>query len=174
MTITLTMFIELTDHLRCPADHDESFLVLLPDSMEGRSVRTGQLGCPVCGRTFQLADGVFDTGDAPRAGCGSGSALDADALTALVGLSGPGGYLALVGPVLRSGARSPSCNPGSGAGGGQSAGPEVTDAPEISVIRGGRIPIKSDRCGAWCWAGPSPTIPTGSRKRRGWCCRACG
>jgi hypothetical protein len=24
------MFIELTDHFRCPADHDESFLVLLP------------------------------------------------------------------------------------------------------------------------------------------------
>ena len=25
------MFIELTDHLRCPEDHEESFLVLLPD-----------------------------------------------------------------------------------------------------------------------------------------------
>ena len=62
------MFIELTDHLRCPADHDESFLVLLPDRMEGRSVRTGHLGCPVCGRTFQLADGVLDTGDAPAPG----------------------------------------------------------------------------------------------------------
>jgi hypothetical protein len=27
------LFIELTDHLRCPNDHDESFLVLLPDLM---------------------------------------------------------------------------------------------------------------------------------------------
>ena len=56
------MFIELTDHLRCPADHDESYLVLLPDQMEGRSVRAGQLGCPVCGRTYQLTDGVLDLG----------------------------------------------------------------------------------------------------------------
>ena len=40
------MFIELTDHLRCPADHDESYLVLLPDRMEGRSVRDGPPGLP--------------------------------------------------------------------------------------------------------------------------------
>ena len=38
------MFIELTDHLRCPADHAESYLVLLPDRMDGRSVREGRLG----------------------------------------------------------------------------------------------------------------------------------
>jgi len=57
------MFIELTDHLRCPADHDEAFLVLLPDRVEGRSVRTGTLGCPICDRRFALQDGVLDTGD---------------------------------------------------------------------------------------------------------------
>ena len=51
------MFIELTDHLRCPADHTESYLVLLPDEMQDRSVRTGRLGCPVCGRTYVLTDG---------------------------------------------------------------------------------------------------------------------
>ena len=33
------MFIELTDYLRCPADHAESYLVLLPDEMQERSVR---------------------------------------------------------------------------------------------------------------------------------------
>ena len=44
------MYIELTDHLRCPENHEERFLVLLPDRVEDRSVRTGQLGCPVCGR----------------------------------------------------------------------------------------------------------------------------
>src|SRR5215203_2400803 len=92
------MFIELTDHLRCPNDHDESFLVLLPDVIEGRSVQTGQLGCPICGRTFQLVDGVLDTGDSPPAG-GIASALDAGTLTTLVGLHGQGGYLALVGAV---------------------------------------------------------------------------
>ena len=93
------MFIELTDHLRCPADLDESFLVLLPDKMEGRSVLTGNLGCPVCGRTFELKDGVLDTGGGPPSDANARTALDADALTTLVGLHGPGGYLALVGPV---------------------------------------------------------------------------
>ncbi len=42
------MHIELTDLLRCPADHDEAFLVLLPDRMEGRRVLAGHLGCPMC------------------------------------------------------------------------------------------------------------------------------
>ncbi len=136
------MFIELTDHLRCPGDHDESFLVLLPDRMEGRSVRTGHLGCPVCGRTFQLADGVLDTGDAPAPAVESGSVLDADALTALAGLHGPGGYLALVGPVaslwsdvaeLNAGVALVAVNPPA----------SVSDAAELSVLRGARLPIKS-------------------------------
>src|SRR6185295_15348935 len=106
------MFIELTDHLRCPADHDESFLVLLPGTMEGRSVRTGELGCPVCGRTFELADGVLDVGVAPAPGSGKGSALDAEGLTALVGRHGPGGYLTLVGPLASLWREVAALNPG--------------------------------------------------------------
>src|SRR5215213_2039710 len=91
------MFIELTDHLRCPAGHDEAFLVLLPERLEGRSVRTGTLGCPVCDRRFALHDGILDTGGAPPArGDGPGK-LSPEALAPLVGLSGPGGYLVLVG-----------------------------------------------------------------------------
>jgi len=106
------MFIELTDHLRCPADHDESFMVLLPGKMEGRSVRTGHLGCPVCGRTFQLTDGVLDIGDAPASGAVGGSVLDAEALTTLTGLHGPGGYLTLVGPVASLWSDVAVLNPG--------------------------------------------------------------
>jgi uncharacterized protein YbaR (Trm112 family) len=136
------MFIELTDHLRCPADHDESFLVLLPDHMEGRSVRTGHLGCPVCGRTFELADGVLDTGETPAVDAAGASSLDADAVTALVGLHGPGGYLTLVGPVgalwseiaeLNPGVALVAVNPPQG----------VADNAGLSVLRGGRLPIKS-------------------------------
>ena len=135
------MFIELTDHLRCPADHDESFLVLLPDKMEGRSVRSGHLGCPVCGRAFELKDGVLDTGDAPVM-AESASVLDADALTTLAGLHGPGGYLTLVGPVaalwsdvaeLIPGVALVAVNPPD----------SVADTAELSVLRGGRLPIKS-------------------------------
>lgn len=136
------MFIELTDHLRCPADHDESFLVLLPDKMEGRSVLTGNLGCPVCGRTFELKDGVLDTGGGPPSDANARTALDADALTTLVGLHGPGGYLALVGPVaalsndvaqLVPGVALVAVNPP----------PAVRDSPGLSILRGGRLPIKS-------------------------------
>jgi uncharacterized protein YbaR (Trm112 family) len=135
------VFIELTDHLRCPADHDESFLVLLPDTMDGRSVRTGHLGCPVCGRTFGLVEGVLDTGDAPAV-VDSRSAMDADALTTLAGLHGPGGYLTLVGPVaslwrdvteLIPGVALVAVNPPA----------TVSDTAELSVLRGGRLPIKS-------------------------------
>ena len=135
------MFIELTDHLRCPAEHDESFLVLLPGLMEGRSVRTGDLGCPVCGRTFQIKDGVFDTGDAPTFK-DNGSVLDADALTALIGLSGPGGYLTLVGAAgalwsqvaeQNSGVALVAVNPPA----------SVVEGSGISVIRSGRLPLKS-------------------------------
>jgi uncharacterized protein YbaR (Trm112 family) len=136
------MFIELTDHLRCPSDHDESFLVLLPDRVEGRRVIEGRLGCPVCERTFELSDGVLDTGDVAEPHGSPPSALDAEALTALVGLSGPGGYLALVGSVaglwkeiaaLNQGVALVAVNPG----------PAVTDAPGISVLLSGRIPLKS-------------------------------
>jgi uncharacterized protein YbaR (Trm112 family) len=137
------MFIELTDHLRCPADHDEAFLVLLPDRVEGRSVRTGTLGCPVCDRRFELQDGVLDTGDAPSPGAGAGPGkLTAEALAPLVGLNGPGGYLVLVGPpaalwrdvaALVPGVALVAVNPP----------PEVVDEAGISVLRGGRLALKT-------------------------------
>lgn len=136
------MFIELTDHLRCPAEHDESFLVLLPDRIEGRSVRDGQLGCPICGRTFALRDGVLDTGDAPELAAPPATALDADGLTALTGLHGPGGYLALVGAVAALWRGFGELNPGVALVAVNPI-PEVEDVPGISVLRSGRIPLKS-------------------------------
>jgi uncharacterized protein YbaR (Trm112 family) len=135
------MFIELTDHLRCPEDHDESFLVLLPDKMEGRFVRTGQLGCPVCGRTFELVDGVFDAGSGPEPGK-QPTALTAEAATVLAGLSGPGGYLALVGPPASLGREITERMPGVAL---VAVNPpaDMADGDGVSVIRSGRIPLKS-------------------------------
>ena len=136
------MFIELTDHLRCPVDHEESFLVLLPDQVENRSVLTGQLGCPVCGRTFELKNGVLDLGGALDWSDNGDSLLDAAAITALTGLHGPGGYLTLVGNVasmwrevaeLNPGVALVAVNPPSG----------IAEAPGISVLRAGRLPLKS-------------------------------
>ncbi|HEX6643815.1 MAG TPA: hypothetical protein VF037_04010 [Gemmatimonadales bacterium] len=134
------MFIELADHLRCPADHPEQFLVLLPGRMVDRSVREGVLGCPVCGREFALEDGVLDVGGGP--GDVRDSALDADAAVALAGLSGPGGYVAVAGGLgarheelaaALPGIRIAAVNPP----------PSVEDGGEFSVLRGGMLPLRS-------------------------------
>jgi len=135
------MFIELTDHLRCPADHEESFLVLLPERLEDRSVRVGRLGCPVCGRTFGVTDGVLDLGGESPETAVSG-ALDPAALTALVGLSGPGGYLVLVGGPGACWREVAALNPGVGLVAMNPPG-DVRDEPGVSVLRGGRLPIRS-------------------------------
>jgi hypothetical protein len=135
------MFIELTDHLRCPAEHEEAFLVLLPDVVEGRWVRSGTLGCPICDRRFTIADGVLHVRDAP-APPSAATALSADALTSLVGLGGPGGYLVLVGPPaagwrdvaeLAPGVALVAVNPPD----------EVRDGGGVSVVRAGRLPLKT-------------------------------
>ena len=136
------MFIELTDHLRCPADHDESYLVLLPERMESRSVKAGELGCPICGRTYQLVDGVFQAGDPPALPESRAATLDAEGLHALTGLGGPGGYMALVGRVAALWREVSELNPGVALV-AINPDPEVPDAPGISVIRSARIPLKS-------------------------------
>jgi uncharacterized protein YbaR (Trm112 family) len=135
------MFIELTDHLRCPADHPEGYLVLLPDEMRDRSVRAGSLGCPVCGRTYTVEDGVLDLGggDAPLP---ADTLLTPEALSALVGLGGPGGYLVLVGRPAAGWREVARLNPGVGlVAVNPPAG--VVDEPGISVLRGGALPLKS-------------------------------
>lgn len=140
------MFIELTDHLRCPAEHEEQFLVLLPDRLEGRSVVEGHLGCPVCGRTFALQDGVLDIGgepdlDEPGPGVPV-SSLAPDALVALAGVNGPGGYLVLVGPPARQWRAVAGLLPGVGLV-AVNPGQGTRDESGLSVLRGGRLPLKS-------------------------------
>ncbi|HEX9895379.1 MAG TPA: hypothetical protein VGA78_15730 [Gemmatimonadales bacterium] len=89
------MFIELTDHLRCPADHDEAYLVLLPDRSVGRDVVAGHLGCPVCGWNTSFTQGQVDFGGGTPAS--GDTALSPEAVHAFLGLGGPGGFVALVG-----------------------------------------------------------------------------
>lgn len=135
------MFIELTDHLRCPEEHEEAYLVLLPDSVVERSVRAGELGCPVCHRTLCIRDGILDTGDAPPPDAAEPS-LDGGSVAALTGLGGPGGYLVLVGSIagrwreveaVLNGVSMVAVN-----------GPvSLADARGLSVLRSSRLPVKS-------------------------------
>jgi len=102
--------IELTEMLRCPERHEEGFLVLSTGEMRGRMVRSGMLGCPVCGKEYPIVRGVahFSGGgmrDAGSVAAGEPTHLasrishpaDVQTLQALLDLSGPGGYVLLLG-----------------------------------------------------------------------------
>jgi len=136
------MFIELTDHLICPAAHEEQYLVLLPGTMEGRRVVTGELGCPVCGRIVRVREGVVEFDSAPPVPSPGPSPLSAEAVTAFLALSGPGGFVALAGAAAPLAGelieRIPGVsfilvNPPSG----------TSDSIAASVVRAPRLPLKS-------------------------------
>lgn len=134
------MFIELTDHLRCPEDHDESFLVLLPGRMEGRRVTEGTIGCPVCHREVAIADGILAFGSAH--GAHRPADLTADAACTLLGLGGPGGYLALVGGAGVLAEEVAASLPGVSLV-LVNPPPGVPDSPWASVVRAPRLPLKA-------------------------------
>ena len=134
------MFIELTDILRCPADHEEGVLVLLPDGVRDRQVQGGHLGCMDCGQVFPILEGVAQFSDAPPPG-ESSTRLTGEAMAALLGLGGPGGYVAIVGGAASGwqafaaavgGVHVLAVNPPEGLPGGGG----------VSVVRGGTIPVK--------------------------------
>ena len=104
------MHIELTEMLRCPESHREDVMVLSTGEMLGRMVRFGIVGCPVCRKEFLIKDGIVDfTGP----GTGEGGRVRSRAtpppspvpspveLQALLELSGPGGFVVLVGDATR-------------------------------------------------------------------------
>ncbi len=99
------MFIELAEYLRCPADHEEqTYCVVVPDTMDDRDVRTGSIGCPICKREYSIIDGEARFGSLPPQVSGepaSDALLDAETLHALLGLAGPGGYVVLLGTAGR-------------------------------------------------------------------------
>lgn len=150
------MFIELTDHLRCPAEHDEAYLVLLPERMDGRVVRDGSLGCPVCGTVVRVTGGTVAFDATPPSS--EATALTAEAIAAFLGLSGPGGYVALAGPAasplpalasLLEGVHLVAVNPPAAI---------QPDRP-ASVLRAGRWPLKSAACRGVVVSGASDRDP---------------
>src|SRR5207247_11240286 len=104
--------------LRCPEPHEENVLVMSTGEMRGRMVRSGILGCPVCHREYPIVKGVvhFSGGEGtPLRDKSTQSlrgvpsppsslpalAVDAQTLQALLDLSGPGGYVVLLGSAAR-------------------------------------------------------------------------
>lgn len=135
------MFIELTDHLRCIADHDEQFVILLPDRMDGRRVMAGTIGCPVCGTTVAVVEGAMDFGGSPAPPSGATN-LSAEGIVTLLGLEGAGGFIAVLGAAgglvdqlaaRLPGARFVLINPPAAVVGSETA----------SVVRAGRLPVKA-------------------------------
>lgn len=106
------MHIELTEMLRCPERHEEGYLVMSTGEMLGRMVRSGMVGCPQCGREYPILKGIVrfsgsgERGAVPR-GATEGPAprsqlpVDGATLQALLDLSGPGGYVVLLGSAAR-------------------------------------------------------------------------
>ncbi|HEX5577885.1 MAG TPA: hypothetical protein VFX40_05875 [Gemmatimonadaceae bacterium] len=119
------MFIELIDLLRCPVPHEDSWLVAAFTDMDGRFVRKGKLGCPVCSKTYPIIDGTAFFAPARSADATSPAAASEDEVVraaALLGLTRPGALVVIV---------------GSSAGAAQLA--EMTESKVIVVNPGTRI-----------------------------------
>src|SRR6266850_1673960 len=100
------MHIELTEMLRCPEPHPEDVMVLSTGEMVGRMVRFGLVGCSVCRKEYLITNGILDfTGNAPGSAPSHPASPiplpDAPTIQALLELSGPGGFVVLVGDAAR-------------------------------------------------------------------------
>lgn len=97
------MFIELSEFLRCPEAHEDSFCVVVPDEMDGRMIVRGTVGCPVCRREYPIRHGVVHFAGAGTAGRVEGAlqATDPQVVWPLLGLTNPGGFVTLVGSAVR-------------------------------------------------------------------------
>jgi len=95
------MHIELTEMLRCPEKHQEEFLVLSTVEMSGRMVAKGLLGCPVCHKEYEIVQGVVEFGGISTHHAPPFSSADPLTVQALLDLSGPGGYVILIGSAAR-------------------------------------------------------------------------
>lgn len=138
------MFIDLVDALRCPRPHDATWLVAAALEMRGRALLRGTLGCPICRAEFAIVEGIVEFGGAARASAEDGDAGDANEeavrLAALLGLTEPGGIVAV------GGAWEPALDPLRDLVGEVRAlvlepGPAWRAREPFGAVRGGGIPV---------------------------------
>lgn len=98
------MFIELVDSLRCPREHDDTWLVASSSSMQGRHIMEGELGCPLCRSRYDIRAGVahFGGDSASTNPSPAAPASDVVRLAALLGLAEGHGRAVLVSPSFAS------------------------------------------------------------------------
>ena len=138
------MFIELAEYLRCPGDHDETYCVVTPDRMEDRHIVRGTVGCPTCRREFPIVDGIatLTLGPPPAPTPPAPALPDAMSVAALLGLTGPGGYVVLVGS---AGSLAPRLGPSIEGVHLVAVNPPATlsSASGVSRLVGESIPLRS-------------------------------
>ena len=129
------MHIELTELLRCPEPHGDSFLVMSTGEMRGRMVRSGVLGCPVCHHEYPIVQGVvrFSPMTPPSPAPGPRPDVDAPTLQALLDLASPGGYGVLVGSAARHAAGLAALMRGVHFV-GVNAPPDTEELPMLSLV----------------------------------------
>jgi uncharacterized protein YbaR (Trm112 family) len=96
------MFLELTEILRCPQPHDESYVICAPVTSDGRDVVRGGLLCPVCRRQYAILDRVAWLGapGEPVTGAdvaAADSQLNLEAALTFLDLQGAGGVVVTMG-----------------------------------------------------------------------------
>src|SRR5258708_15799186 len=122
--------------LRCPEAHADGFIVLSTGEMVGRMVRSGIAGCSVCHREYAIKDGMVDFGATPTelsATPNPAPRTDAATLQALLDLSGPGGYVVLLGAAARH-AVGLAARMGGVHFIGVNAPPDVEELPALSLV----------------------------------------
>jgi uncharacterized protein YbaR (Trm112 family) len=88
------MHIELIDLLRCPEQHEETWLVAAFNKLDGREIIEAKLGCPVCKSEYAIRNGIADFG---REITPHDSSEDALATAAFLDLTSPGKTVLLAG-----------------------------------------------------------------------------
>jgi uncharacterized protein YbaR (Trm112 family) len=152
------MHIELTEMLRCPEAHREEMLVLSTGEVRDRMVRSGLVGCPVCHKEYPISRGIVnfrrrrervsnESSSGPRAAVYTPPSplpsADAANLQALLELSGPGGYVVLIGAAVRQAPRLGSLMEGVHFV-GVNAPLEMEEQPMLSLLYANeKVPMRS-------------------------------
>ncbi len=144
------MHIELTEMLRCPEAHREEMLVLSTGEVSGRMVRSGLIGCPVCHKEYPIARGIVNFRRSKERVLKDAyvppsplPSADASNLQALLELSGPGGYVVLIGAAVRQAPRLSGLMEGIHFV-GVNAPVEMEEQPALSLLYANeKVPLRS-------------------------------